>query len=105
MLDETALDALPVPVFGRLRRGTTLLHDGPDDPVQQIEQLLALLRETPWNLVEEALVNGLRILRVAVLGVEAIAPELIDVLLQRRHRVNLLDVVDSLGRLALPVLR
>ena len=50
-----------------------------DDAVDEIEQALALLREARRDLLHQALVDLLRVLAFAVLEVEAVAPELVDV--------------------------
>ena len=52
VLDEATLDALPVPVFGRLVGGTALFHDRADDVVEQVEELLALLRQAERNFLQ-----------------------------------------------------
>src|SRR4029077_11621558 len=93
------LDALPVPVLWRLVARATLLDDRPHDRVEEVEEPLALLGEALRDLLEEALVHRLRPLAVALLEVEAVAPELVDVLLERDHRVDLLDVLGLLDAL------
>src|SRR5262249_26607185 len=102
MLEERDLDSLPIPVLRRLVARAGLFDDRADDGVDEVEQPLALLGEALRDVGEQAVMNGLRLLRIAVLVIEAVAPELVDVLAERLHRVELFDLLDRRRRL-LPV--
>ena len=101
VLDERRLDPLPVPVLRRLVLRAALLDDGADDAVEKIEQALALLREARRDLLHQPLVERLRLLGLLLLRVEAVAPELVDVVPELLHVEDLRHVGDRLRALHL----